>query len=320
VSKASFGVIDTLGTSIGRTRQRGRQVDPDLDLRRLRYFVAVAERLHFGQAAASLHITQPALSRQIQQLEHDVGVELFARTSREVTLTPGGEQLLRDGRRLLATARGAMERARHATGRNQLTVGFMLGVNVDPVLRTFRERHPEIDLQLQRLRWWDQVDALLDGRVDVGFVRFPVPAQGLGLLPLYTEPVTVALPSGHPLAGRPSVRLADIADEPVLRYADAPAAWNAFWSMDPRPDGTLPRHGPAIRDMEEIVEYVRAGSGVAFLPAPIATAFPRPDIAYVPVTGVQAGQIVLAWEATRDSALIEAFTEAAQQAIRPEPL
>jgi DNA-binding transcriptional LysR family regulator len=295
-------------------------VEPDLDLRRLRYFVAVAERLHFGQAAAALHITQPALSRQIQQLEHDVGVELFARTSREVTLTPGGEQLLRDGLRLLATAHGALERTRQATGRHTLTVGFMLGVNVDPALRLFRERHPEIDLQLQRLRWWNQAETLLDGRVDVGFVRFPVPSQGLGLLPLYTEPLTVALPAGHPLAGRPSVRLADLAGERVLRYADAPPAWNAFWSMDPRPDGTQPRHGPAVRDMEEIVEYVRAGSGVAFLPVPIAAAFPRPDVAYVPITGVQAGQIVLAWEAARDSALIEAFAEAAQQVTRPEPL
>ena len=295
-------------------------MEPDLDLRRLRYFVALAERLHFGQTAAALHITQPALSRQIQQLEHDLGVELFARTSREVALTPGGEQLLRDGRRLLTAARGTVERARHATGRHTLTVGFMLGVNVDPALRLFRERHPQVDLQLQRLRWWNQTEALLDGRVDVGFLRSPVPSQGLGLLTLYTEPVTVALPAAHPLAGRASVRLADIADEPVLRYTDAPPAWNSFWSMDPRPDGTLPRHGPAVRDMEEIVEYVRVGSGVAFLPASIAAAFPRTDVAYLPVTGVQAGQIVLAWETARDSPLIEAFAEAAQQAIRPEPL
>jgi DNA-binding transcriptional LysR family regulator len=136
---------------------------------------------------------------------------------------------------------------------------------------------------------------------------------------LYTEPLTVALPAAHPLAGHPSVRLADVADEPVLRYTDAPPAWNAFWSMDPRPDGTQPRYGPAVGDMEEIVEYVRAGRGVAFLPVPIAAAFPRPDVAYVPIAGVQAGQIVLAWEAARDSALIETFAEAAQRVTRPGP-
>jgi DNA-binding transcriptional LysR family regulator len=286
-------------------------VEPDLDLRKLRYFIAVAERLHFGQAATALHITQPALSRQIRQLEHDLGVELFVRTSREVTLTPGGERLLQDGRRLLTAARETRERARGATARPALTVGFMLGVDVDPTLRIFRERHPEVGVQLQRLRWWNQAEALLDGRVDVGFVRFPVSPHGLGLLPLYAEPLTVALAADHPLATRPSVAITDLADEPVLRYADAPPAWNAFWSMDPRPDGSQPRHGPVVRDMEEVVQYVRAGSGVAFLPAAISAAFPRPDVAYVPLTGVPAGQIVLAWEAARQSALVGAFAEAA---------
>jgi DNA-binding transcriptional LysR family regulator len=295
-------------------------VDSDLDLRRLRYFIAVAEHLHFGQAAAALHITQPALSRQIQQLEQDVGIELFARTSRDVALTSGGEQLLRDGRRLLATARATQERARHATGGPTLTVGFMLGVDVDPTLRLFRERHPEVGLRLQRLRWWNQSEALVDGRVDVGFVRCPVPVGELGVLPLYDEPLTVALPSGHPLSGRPSVDIAEVAGEPVLRYADAPHAWNAFWSIDPRPDGSRPHYGPAVHDMEEIVHYVRAGSGIAFLPAPVSAAFRRPEIAYVPVTGVPAGRIVLAWDAGQDSPLVTAFAEVVRQAAgRPEP-
>lgn len=294
-------------------------MEPDLDLRRLRYFVAVAEHLHFGQAAAALHITQPALSRQIQQLEHDLGVELFARTSREVKLTRGGEQFLRDGRRLLTTARDAQERARQATGGPMLTVGFMLGVNVDPAVRLFREHHPGVAVRLQRLRWWNQGDALLDGLIDVGFVRPPVPPGRLGLLPLYAEPLTVALPGRHPLASRVSVDIADLTDEPVLRYADAPPAWNAFWSIDPRPDGTQPSHGPAVRDMEEIVQYVRAGAGVAFLPASISAAFPRPDVTYVPLTGVPAGQIVLAWDATRDSPLIDAFADAARRTCETSP-
>jgi DNA-binding transcriptional LysR family regulator len=295
-------------------------VDQDLDLRRLRYFVAVAERLHFGQAAAALHITQPALSRQIQQLEHDVGIELFVRTSRDVALTPGGEQLLRDGRRLLAVARAAQERVRHATGGPTLTVGFMLGVDVDPTLRLFGERHPDVGVQVHRLRWWNQREALLDGRVDVGFVRAPVPADGLGLLPLYTEPLTVALPADHPLSGRPSAGIADVAGEPMLRYADAPPAWNAFWSVDPRPDGGRVRYGPAVHDMEEIVHYVRAGSGIAFLPAPVSAAFRRPEIAYLPVTGVPPGRIVLAWDAVRESALVTAFAEVVRRTVTgPEP-
>jgi DNA-binding transcriptional LysR family regulator len=288
-------------------------MESDLDLRKLRYFVAVAEHLHFGRAAEALHITQPALSRQIRALEHDVGVELFERTSREVTLTPGGERLLHDGRRLLAAARETRERARRATGGATLTVGFMLGVDVDPALRVFRERHPGVGVRLERLRWWNQREALLDGRVDVGFVRHPVASEGLCLLPLGTEPVTVALPARHPLAGRPSVGLADVAGEPVLRYADAPAAWNAFWTMEPRPDGGEPRHGPAVHDMEEIVQYVRAGSGVAFLPEPVSRAFPRPDVAYVPLTGVPPGQVALAWHAGQESPQTAAFTQVVRE-------
>jgi DNA-binding transcriptional LysR family regulator len=196
-------------------------------------------------------------------------------------------------------------------------VGFMLGVNVDPTVRRFRDRHPEVVLRLQRLRWWNQADSLVGGLIDVGFARLPVPAHGLRVVPLYTEPVTVALPGGHPLAGRASVDITELAGEPVLRYTDAPPAWNAFWTIDPRPDGTQPRHGPAVRDMEEIVQYVRTGTGVAFLPAAIAEAFPRPDVAYVPLTGVPEGQIVLAWDAGRRSPLIEAFAATARKTFTP---
>lgn len=288
-------------------------MEPDMDLRRLRYFVAVAERLHFGQAAAALHITQPALSRQIARFEREIGVELFRRTSRDVVLTSSGRQLLHDGRWLLDSAREARERALHATGGPMLTVGFMLGVNVEPTVRGFREHHPEASVRLQRLRWWNQSEVLLDGLVDIGFLRCPVPSEGLITLPLYAEPLTVALPTDHPLASRSYVALTQLAEEPVLGYADAPPAWNAFWTLDPRPDGTEPRHGPAVHDIEETVEYVRTGNGVAFLPASIAADYARPDIAYVPLTGAPQGRIVLAWNASRDSSLIDAFTEVARR-------
>jgi DNA-binding transcriptional LysR family regulator len=130
---------------------------------------------------------------------------------------------------------------------------------------------------------------------------------------MYSEPLTVALPAGHPLSQRPSVEVTDIADEPVLRCADAPAAWNAYWSLDPRPDGSRPRHGPEVHDMEEIVQYVRSGADVAFLPASVSTAFPRPDLAYVPITGGPAGKIVLAWDTSRETPLIRDFADLARQ-------
>ncbi|MEU4404796.1 LysR family transcriptional regulator [Streptosporangium sp. NPDC023963] len=283
----------------------------DLDLRKLRYFIAVAERLHFGQAAEALHITQPALSRQIRQLEHDVGVDLFVRTSREVTLTPAGEQLLHDAGRLLAASHAARDRARRAgeDGRH-LTVGFMLGIDTAPALQCFAERHPDVIIHLKRLRWKDYDQALLDGRVDVGFVRLPLVPEGLSTMFLYNEPFTVALPADHPLAGKTSLSIDDIADEPVLHYADADPAWNAFWRIDPRPDGSRPRSGPVVHDIEEIVEYVRAGRGVMFFPSAIASLFPRPHVTYVPVADAPLGGVVLAWDSTRHSPLIAALAEA----------
>jgi DNA-binding transcriptional LysR family regulator len=285
----------------------------DLDLRKLRYFVAVAESLHFGRAAAALYISQPALSRQIRQLENEIGTPLFVRTSRTVTLTAAGEQLARDAARLLAASRAALDSARRAASPDRtLTVGFMLGTDIDLTLRAFTERYPDVDVQLTRLRWWNHAQAVLDGSVDVAFVRLPISSDGLVLRPLYTEPLCVTLPVDHPLAGEAAVDIADIADEPVLLYADATPAWSAFWTVDPRPDGSEPRHGPVIHDMEEIVGYVRAWRGVAFLPAPIAAAFPGRDTIFVPMTGTPPGQVALAWCKTRQSPLTAALAEAAE--------
>lgn len=287
-------------------------METDLDLRKVRYFVAVAQRLHFGQAALALHITQPALSRQIQQLERDVGAELFARSSRDVALTPAGAQFFRSSQQLLALAHTALAGARRAAaGDDAFTVGFMLGMDTEATLRAFSIRQPGVSVLLERLRWWNHGEAVRDCRVDAGFVRLPIAEEGLELLPLYTEPVNVALPSGHPLAGRAALGIADVAAEPVLRYADAIPAWNAFWCADPRPDGTQARRGPAVHDMEEIVEYVRIGRGVAFLPAAVCTMFPRPGIAYIPVTDIPPGQVALAWPAGRRSHLVTALAEAA---------
>jgi DNA-binding transcriptional LysR family regulator len=287
----------------------------DLDLRKLRYFVAVAERLHFGRAAAALYITQPALSRQIRQLEADLGIELLERTSRQVTLTPAGKRLADDGARLLADSEAALARARRAGESEQsLTVGFMLGMDIGPVITEFAHSHPEVDIQLQRLRWWNHAAALRDGRVDVGFVRLPCPADGLEMQALYTEPVCVALPAKHPLAQMTSVEIAVLAGEPVLRYADAQPEWNAFWTFDPRPDGSQPPPGPFVHDMEEIIAYVRAGRGVAYLPVPISAAIAPPGVTFVRVDGIPPGQVVLAWDADLQPPHILELLSAAQRA------
>ncbi|MEU5463351.1 LysR family transcriptional regulator [Streptomyces althioticus] len=296
----------------------------DLDLRRLRSFVAVAERLHFGQAAAALHVTQPALSRQIQQLEHDLGVTLFRRSSREVALTPAGEQFLHDSRELLAAARAARNRARRiAAGQAVLKVGFMLGSDITAPLHAFSAREPQVRIELVRLRWWSQSADLLDGTADVGFVRLPVDTERLRVLPLYQERLCVVLPARHPLAGEDTVGLRALADAPLLRYAGASPAWSAVWNTDPRPDGALWPHGPDVHDMEEILAYVRAGGGVVMVPEPVAAVFPRPDIAYVPLADAPPGTVALAWDDDRPSPVVETFVDAtrttAVDVTRPTP-
>ncbi|MEV6996170.1 LysR substrate-binding domain-containing protein [Streptomyces sp. NPDC093982] len=289
----------------------------DLDLRKLRYFVAVAERRHFGQAAVALHVTQPALSRQVRQLEHELRVELFTRSTREVSLTPAGEQFLRDAKALLAAAEAAQERARRiGAGDDALVVGFMLGTDVSLALNAFSARFPRVSIELVRLRWWSQARAILDGSVDVGFVRPPLEADGVDLLALYAEHLAAVLPIDHPRARDAKVDLAALTDDPVLEYAEAAEAWSAVWNADPRPDGTRPGHGPAFHDMEELLGYVRGGRGIAFVPSSVAAAFPRSDIAYVPVADVPPGPVSLAWNSSRPSHLVTSFVDTVHAAVR----
>ncbi|MEV6052967.1 LysR substrate-binding domain-containing protein [Streptomyces sp. NPDC052107] len=267
----------------------------DLDLRKIRYFVAVAELLHFGRAAERLHIAQPVLSRQIRALEKDLGAELFVRDSHGVTLTDAGRQLLGDGQQLLAAADGARRRVlRAARGPRRLLVGFRAGVVVTHALRAFAAAHPDVETNARRVEWDDQERLILDGTVDIAYVRRPVHEDGLELRPLYRETRVAMLPEGHRLAGKQELSLADLDGERWLRYAD------------PRP-GDLP-----IRTIEEKFECVAAGTGITLVPRSVAEQYSRPDISYVPVTDAEPDQVLLAWAAGRHSPLITAFVETAQ--------
>jgi DNA-binding transcriptional LysR family regulator len=189
----------------------------DLDLRKLRYFVAVADRLHFGRAAEELHIAQPVLSRQIRALEQDLGAPLLARDSHGVALTDAGRQLLTDAGPLLASAQAVRRRVTAAArGSRRLMVGFRAGIAVTPAVRQFAERHPDILVDVQRIEADEQASMLLDGRIDVGYVRLPIDEAGLRVTPLYTEPRVAVLPAGHRLAGKDQVTEADLAGEPLV--------------------------------------------------------------------------------------------------------
>ncbi|GAA0615448.1 LysR family transcriptional regulator [Kribbella sandramycini] len=274
----------------------------DVDLRKLRYFVAVAEELHFGRAADRLHIAQPVLSRQIRALEHELGAQLFHRTKRATELTPAGRQLLDDARPLLTSAAALRRRvAQAARGPRTFTIAFMPGITLTAAVRAFETLHPGIDVEVLRTSTADQVQVLHDGRADVSIVRLPIDQRALTLRPLYEEPRLAILPAHHRLAGKPSIEISDLAEEHLLQHPDQVPEWRDL----PRE----PRHRPipALNSVEEKLEHVAAGRGISILPSSVAAFYHRPDITAVPLTDLPPNKVALAWLATRRSPLIQTF-------------
>jgi DNA-binding transcriptional LysR family regulator len=195
----------------------------DLELRHLRYFVAVAEELHFGRAARRLHMAQPPLSQQIRRLEEVVGTPLLTRTSRSVALTPAGTALLGRARRLLDAAReGVEEAARIGRGEaGTLDVGFVssaIALGVPERLQAFRVRYPEVHVRLHEGQTAPTVARLLRGEVDVGIVRDAEPQEGVETTVLATEGFVAVLPAGHPLTERRRISPRALRDEPFVFY------------------------------------------------------------------------------------------------------
>jgi DNA-binding transcriptional LysR family regulator len=278
----------------------------DLDLRKLRYFVAVAEELHFGRAAERLHIAQPVLSRQIRALENELGTQLFSRDRRSTELTAAGEQLLADAGPLLAAAEATRRRVvRAARGHTSFTVGFMPGLIVTGAVRELSRRHPDLSVEVVRTSWDDQTEVILDGRVDVGYVRMPIDTRGLATRSLFTEPRVAVVPADHPYAGKPSLGIADLAGEHLLQNPDAVPEWRdiATELADPQ---NLPAV-PHFHSVEEKLESVAAGRGVVVLPLSTATYYTRPDIAHLEIEDIGPNRVCLAWDSTRHDALIEEF-------------
>ncbi|MFF5306645.1 LysR family transcriptional regulator [Streptomyces sp. NPDC013161] len=281
----------------------------DVDLRKLRYFLAVAEELHFGRAAERLHITQPVLSRQIRVLESELGVDVFMRDRRSTVLTPAGEQLVHDAGPLLASADALLRRVR-AAGESvtRFTIGFMPGITLTPVIRLLRERHPGLDVRMLRTGWHDQVEVLHDARADVGIVRLPIDPAGLEIRPLYTEPRLVMVASSHPLAGKETVRVADLAADHLLQDPDAVPEWRDI-AVELRTGERRPV--PAIHSVEEKLELVAGGQGIAVIPASTANFYTRPDVEAIPVEDLGPNHVAAAWPTGRATGLVGEFVDAA---------
>jgi len=282
----------------------------DVDLRKLRYFVAVAEELHFGRAAERLHIAQPVLSRQIRALEHELGAQLFARTKRATELTAAGRQLLDDARPLLDSAEGLRRRvAQAARGPKTFTIGFMPGITPTAAVRAFEALRPDLDVEVFRTTWVDQVQVLSDGRADVSVVRLPIEQRGLRIRPLFEEPRIAWLAADHRLAGKPSLDISDLADEHLLQHADQVPEWRDI-ALELRSGRRRPV--PDLTSVEEKLEHVAAGRGVSILPVSVAAFYQRADVRAVPVTGIAPNKVCLAWLASRRSRAIQEFAALAE--------
>ncbi|NJP13187.1 LysR family transcriptional regulator [Streptomyces thermoviolaceus subsp. thermoviolaceus] len=281
----------------------------DVDLRKLRYFVAVAEELHFGRAAERLFIAQPALSRQVRALEEELGVQLLRRDRRGTALTPAGAQLLEDALPLLAASAAMVRRVTAAaTEKPVFTIGFMPGITVTPAVRALKERHASVSVRLVRTSWNDQVEVLSDGRADVSIVRLPVDQNGLTVQPLFTEPRLAVLPADHPLAGKPAVGVVDLADDHLLQDPEAVPEWRDV----ARELRTGERDDvPPLHSVEEKLELVASGAGICVLPLSTAAFYTRPDVVAVPVDDIGPSRVCLAWIAARRSRLIRDFAEVA---------
>jgi DNA-binding transcriptional LysR family regulator len=279
----------------------------DVDLRKLRYFVEVAEQLHFGRAADTLHIAQPALSRQIRALEDELGVTLLLRDRRATALTPAGRQLLHDAKPLLTSAQALVRRTRRAAHpTTQFTIAFMPGITVTPAVKALTARHPHLDVRLLRTGWHNQTHVVLDGRADASIVRMPIDTHGLEVLPLFTEPRVVVIAGDHPLAGKGSLALTDLADEHLLQDPAAVPEWHAV-AHEMR-TGRRPEI-PAIHSVEEKLELVASGAGFCVLPLSTASFYTRPDVTILRAPSLGDNQVSLVWNTAHQTPLVEDFRD-----------
>jgi DNA-binding transcriptional LysR family regulator len=291
----------------------------DLDLRLVRYFITVAEHRHFGRAAAQLVITQPSLSRQIRRLEQQIGARLLDRTPQGTRLTEAGEVFLADAKGLLRTARSSVSRTHAAARPHRVAVGYTTGVIATPAVLAMRHRHPDAEVTIRHLDLPSARSALLDGEVDAAVTRLPFASDGLTVTVLYDEPRVLVVPLDHRYAGKESVTLDDIADEPLPHIRGTDPAWAAYWRLEPRPDGRPAPDGPVIEAMEDKFEVIAAGEAVAVMPGMIV-AHIRPDLTTVRLADVEPSHVVVATRTGDRNRLVAGFRRCAQELLTgPEP-
>ncbi|WP_145134624.1 LysR substrate-binding domain-containing protein [Roseomonas gilardii] len=270
------------------------------ELSQLRCFVAVAEELHFGRAAARLHMTQPPLSRQIQLLEHALDVRLLERSSRSVRLTQAGRAFFPEARRLLQFSEGAALAVRRvARGEaGSVTIGFTAGTSFGFLPRfvsLVRRSLPRIDMALKEMVTRDQMEALAAQRIDLGFVRPPFDRRGVEAFPVWREPLVLAVPEMHPFAeehaGQGPFRIADLNGQDMVMYSPTEGQYfHGLVSDMVRSAGALPNYVQYISQIHTILPLVGTGLGLAIVPAS-ARSLGLPGIRYRDLPGAPSADL-----------------------------
>ncbi|WP_261568860.1 LysR family transcriptional regulator [Frankia gtarii] len=297
----------------------------ELEVRQLRYFVAVAEELHFGRAAERLGMAQPPLSRAIRELERHLGVQLLERTTRQVALTPAGEVFLHDARTALDAVTAAGRRARHA---GQPTPSLRVALKADfdagllpRILAAFQGEDAALPVELLLGGRGEQVPALRDGRADVALLPVPFDDRDLDVEPLMTEPRLLALAADDPLAARSSLCLADLAGRslpdgtPADRDGRPPTTARIQTGREQQPPsaprGRVAGTQPTSLDLSKIFNLIELGSIVMFVPVSVASRHRRLGIAYRTVGDLPPSTLSLAWPQDSRSPAVAAFIRTA---------
>jgi DNA-binding transcriptional LysR family regulator len=281
----------------------------DVDTRLLRYFAVVAEEGNLTRAAERLFVSQPALTKQIRQLENQMGVRLFTRSRAGMTLTAAGQALVKQAPEVLGGWDRALRDAKSAASQaaRVLRVGFLAGAAneaTQEILAAFARRRPAWRVEMRAASWVDPTAGLASGDADVALLRLPFPGQdSLRIEVLLTEPRWVVLPAAHPLADRDQICFRDLWDEPFVAAPAETGWWRDWWLATDEREGHPVRIG-AVTETGQPDDWLAAianGHGVALAPESGARYYSRPGIVYRPVTGVSPSQVGVAWPPAADA-------------------
>lgn len=291
----------------------------------LRYFTAVAQEASLTRAAQRLFVSQPALTKQVKQLESQLGVRLFVRSRAGMALTGPGQALAHLVPRLLADWDHAVAETRREASQADrvLRIGFVAAAaneSTPQIIAEFARRRPGWRVDMRKTAWSDPTAGIADGEVDAAFLRLPFPGQDrLRVEVLLTEPRWVALPSGHPLAGRDRLAFRELWDEPFVAGPAEAGTVRDHWLASDERGGREPRIGAVARNADEWLAAIANGYGIALAPEGVVRFYTRPGITYRHLTGVSPSQVGIVWAPASDSdPVIQDFIRCCRD-MRPPP-